>query len=56
MLRRPPRGLIAPLVIPKSRANITGRSTPGRGHWSLWGEPADFLRCVRYHPLLPIET
>jgi hypothetical protein len=56
-LRRPPRGLIARLDIPAElgpgQQYVTGRPTLGPGHWSLWGDPATFLKYVVY-PLLEI--
>jgi hypothetical protein len=37
---------IAVLEIPEGGAITYQRTGRGRGHYTLWGEPGDLLRCV----------
>jgi hypothetical protein len=37
---------IVRLELPDSTAIRAERTLDGEGHYTLWGEPSDFLRCV----------
>lgn len=37
---------VAELRIPEGSAIVARRMTLSRGHWTLWGDPAELLACV----------